>query len=158
MRTLLIATLSLCIASCGWQLQGYQAYTAKGPNKLASIDLVNTADNRLFQAALIQQLQDLSIAIDKEADIRLTVQRENTEKRPLSYSSTGIPVQYQLIMSVRFNYTKDKSLVPLEKSFIARRQYDFDTELLVAKYEEELSLLQEMRVELANRIIASMHQ
>ncbi len=153
---LLLCLLPLSwIASCGWQLQGYEKFKASGPQAIESIDLITTADNRLFQATLKQQLEDLSIRIDKQSDLNLTVHGENTEKRPLSYGSTGIPVQYQLIMTIRFAYSKDKTVAPTERSLVARRQYDFDTELLIAKYEEERNLLQEMRIELVNRILAS---
>lgn len=155
MRLLLMPFLCVSLASCGWQLQGYEQFKEVGSQKLETIDLNTTSDNRLFQATLKQQLEDLSITIDKQSPTSLTVHEEKLEKRPLSYGSTGIPVQYQLIMSIRFAYTKDRTLAPIERNLVARRQYDFDTELLIAKYEEERNLLQEMRRELVNRILAS---
>lgn len=156
-----ILTLALCLVlinACGWQLRGYQNAKRLGKEQIPSVALSAAADNRLFLASLKRQLDDLNIAQDNNAAIKLNIGREHTERRPLSYSSTGIPVQYQLIMTLSFTITKNLQSPPAEKKFLARRQYDFDTELVVAKSEEEKQLLNEMREELATKIIAELHE
>lgn len=157
-RALVVLTLGLMINACGWQLRGYQQFKNLGDKRIASVDLSSGADNRLFLASLKRQLKDLSIELSDESEIKLNVGSENMERRPLSYSSTGIPVQYQLIMTVTFTVSKNLETLAAEKRILARRQYDFDTELVVAKNEEEKQLLQEMREELAMEIIAELHQ
>lgn len=148
----------LLIQSCGWQLRGYEQYKNGNVKKIAEVYLRNSSDNRLFQASLKRQLEDLSIELNSDAKISLIVHKESTERRPLSYGSTGIPVQYQLIMSITYAYSTEPNTVPVERKLMARRQYDFDTSLIVAKREEERTLLQEMRDELASRIIASLSE
>ncbi|MFL0800701.1 MAG: hypothetical protein K6L80_09660 [Agarilytica sp.] len=156
--------ISLCVIAllaqgCGWQLRGYEQYKAGNVKKINEINLRTTAtSNRLFQASLKRQLEDLSIALNKESDTVLTLHKENTENRPLSYGSTGIPVQYQLIMSIRYELSITPSQPATQRTITARRQYDFDTSLVLAKKEEEKKLRQEMREELAARIIASIHE
>lgn len=145
---------AILISSCGWQLRGLQQYLEQGPQNIGQIQLLTSADNRLFNVTLKQQLKDLSIEVDSGSDITLRLQQEKTERRPLSYSSTGIPVQYQLIMSIRFGVTNKLRAAPRERTLSARREYDFDTSLVVAKNEEEIKLLQEMREELSSRIIS----
>ncbi len=143
------------LQACGWQLRGYEQYKSGKLNTIERLQLQSSIDNRLFESSLKRLLRDLSISIDPSADLHLVIKQESTERRPLSYSSTGIPVQYQLIMSVDFAYAKNNE-APLPKRFIARRQYDFDTSEVVAKNEEEETLLQEMREELAARIITAL--
>ncbi len=144
------------LSACGWQLRGYQQYKAGNIENIGAVNLRNTADNRLFQSTLKKQLADLGISLSNDADITLVVNKEHTERRPLSYSSTGITVQYQLIMTISYAHARAPDNVMIERELIARRQYDFDTALVVAKKEEERTLLQEMREELVTRIIASL--
>lgn len=148
----------LLIQSCGWQLRGYEQYKNGNVKKIAEVHLRNSLDNRLFQASLKRHFEDLSIELNSDAKISLILHKESTERRPLSYGSTGIPVQYQLIMTIKYAYSTEPKTIPIERKLIARRQYDFDTSLIVAKREEERKLLQEMRDELASRIIASLSE
>lgn len=148
--------LALLITSCGWQLRGLEEYQTRGDQRIESINLRVAADNRLFQRALKQQLRDLGITIDPGASVTLILDRENTERRTLSFSSTGIPVQYQLIMTISYAYQTGAGKTAEERRITTRRQYDFDTSLVIAKDEEERQLLQEMRRELAARIIANL--
>ncbi len=150
--------IALLTQGCGWQLRGYEQYKAGNVKKINEINLRTTASNRLFQASLKRQLEDLSIALNKDSHTVLTLHKENTENRPLSYGSTGIPVQYQLIMSIRYELSLTPSQPATQRTITARRQYDFDTSLVLAKKEEEKKLRQEMRDELAARIIASIHE
>lgn len=155
--SVLLPTL-LLLQSCGWQLRGYEQFKAGTVNSIEQIHLRTTSGNRLFQASLKRQLEDLSIALVADAKVTLILYKESTERRPLSYGSTGIPVQYQLVMTISYAYSTEPNTVPTQRKLIARRQYDFDTSLVVAKKQEERNLLQEMRDELAARIIASVNE
>lgn len=157
-RAALFSALILLLSSCGWQLRGYQHYKEFGEQRIAKVHLRTTSGNREFQAILKRQLTDLSIALDSSAKVKLVLHEESMERRPLSYSSTGVTRQYQLIMSIRFEHSMPESTSLTEKTFIARRQYDFEPELVVAKSEEERVLLEEMRNELSSRIIASLRE
>jgi len=156
-RHLLLMALLSVPTACGWQLRGYEKFEGTGERKMERLHLRTTSDNRLFQAALKRQLKDMSIALDPNAEYTLVLGTAKTERRPLSYGGTGIPVQYQLIMTIEYAYSNTKQSALFNRSLIARRQYDFDIELVVAKNEEEQQLLQEMREELTSRIIASIN-
>lgn len=153
---LALTLLMLSQTGCGWQLRGYEGFRQNGDRRIESVALDIQASGRLFQATVEKQLNDLSIAVDENAEKRLLIHEEQSEKRPLSFSSTGIPIQYQLTMTTRFSVQKEGEFVIKKRRYIARRQFDFDTALVVAKKEEEQQLLQEMREELASRIIATL--
>lgn len=155
---LFLTLLIFMISGCGWQLRGYEQYKAGNTNKIEQLHLKGKATNRLFQSSLKRQLEDLGILLNDDAPLVLTLKEESTERRPLSYGSTGIPVQYQLIMSIRYEFSSEPKTPANKRVLTARRQYDFDTSLVLAKKEEEKKLLEEMRHELATRIIASLHE
>lgn len=156
----IVAILScLLITACGWQLRGYDQYLKEGDQMIDRLNVSSTIDNRLFQLSLQQMLRDRGIEITSDAPLTITLLEENTISRPLSYSSTGIPIQYQLIMSIRYRVSKGSDANYIEENhLIARRQYDFDTALIVAKREEENKLLEEMRDELSARILSLMQK
>lgn len=155
LRPIAVLAVLLMLTGCGWQLRGYEQYKADGLQTIEQLHLRTTSDNREFQAILKRQVKDLSIKLSAEAPTKLVLHEEKTERRPLSYGSTGIPVQYQLIMTVRYEFSAPGSTILTERRITARREYDFDTALVVAKNEEERVLLEEMRYELASRIISS---
>ena len=155
--------ISLCafmLSSCGWQLRGSNSsYLVSDSTSLTSLQLI--ADQKLVEIKkiLADRCDDIGITLSSDSTARLTLQTEKVERRPLSYSSTGIPLQYQITMSVRYRFRPQISENYVEeRTLVVRRNYDFDTELIVAKDEEERQLLDEMRQELSSRILANAQQ
>jgi len=154
MRLAVFLCATLLLTSCGWQLRGYQHGNNAQKPRIENIHLKTSVNNRLLETTVNQQLKDFGIKITPESSNLLVLNDEHVERRPFAYSATGIPLQYQLIMTIRYTFGK-KTSSPLEQTLTARRQYDFDTALIVAKKEEERQLLQEMRRELSMRILSS---
>ena len=86
----------------------------------------------------------------------LVIEKETQEKRPLSYTATGVAAQYELTLDVRYHYedTQYEIIVP-SQNLTSRRVYNFDTALISATQQEEKTRLAEMRQELALRILNS---
>ncbi|VUD53098.1 LPS-assembly lipoprotein LptE [Thalassocella blandensis] len=153
-----LSLIVMCLASCscGWQLRGSADFALKSSNSLQDMDLTADKSISTLQKTVALQLDDLAIELKSASQHHLTLMDEKIERRPLAFSSTGIPIQYQLIMTVHYSFISqgfEERII--NKPITARRNYDFDTALIVAKNEEERQLLQEMREELASRIIAS---
>jgi len=75
-------------------------------------------------------------------------------------TETGVTAQYQITLTVNYHYKKRSgdtttTVIPSRK-LMAWRSYDFDAKLIVAKNQEEQALLEEMRQELAYRILAAL--
>ena len=155
----ILITSVTVLSSCGWQLRGAKAQRAElgSISLLEEIKLTSESGTRLLARAVKRELKHQKIAQTPQSKVRLTLSSEKVEKRPLAYGSTGVPVQYKLIMSVRYSFS-DATSTQLPLELISRRNFDFDTELIVAKNEEEQRLLQEMREELARRILSSYSQ
>lgn len=155
--TKLSLVLSLvCLSACGWQLRGSADFALKSTNTLHDMQL--SADKSLtdLQKTFARQLDDLAIEVTGSSTNWLQLLDEKIERRPLAFNSAGIPIQYQLIMTVHYSFaSQGHAEKVIDKPLTARRNYDFDTALIVAKNEEEKQLLQEMREELASRIIAT---
>lgn len=99
-------------------------------------------------------LGQFRIQEDSAAEVSIRYTNEEFDRRPLAYGSTGIPVQYQLTMSIEFesyNNAGERLLSP--RKIIVRRNYDFDAELIIEKEQEEQQLLREMREELAAQML-----
>lgn len=155
LKTLLIV-FCLSSAACGWQLRGSADFALRSTNNLNDMQL--QADKSLtdLEKIVALQLDDLAIPVDIKSKHRISLNDEKIERRPLAFSSAGIPIQYQLIITVRYSFeSQGVEEKVINKTLAARRNYDFDTALIVAKNEEEQQLLREMREEIASRIIAS---
>lgn len=152
-------SLLLFISACGWQLRGTQGYSGSTP----SADLPNNIylQARTHNSKMSKVLQDIfsskDMTLSADAPVTLILDDEALDKRPLSVTQTGVTAQYQLTLTVRYHYqTRDDNDAPIEHSnrkVSSWRSYDFDAKLIVAKNQEEQSLLHEMRKELAYRIL-----
>ncbi|PCK08313.1 MAG: hypothetical protein COA42_09710 [Alteromonadaceae bacterium] len=160
-RCVLLA-LSLVISACGWQLRGGQLGDAE-IRTLRELSVHNHAKNKPLYLALKDEMLDRGMTLTNTSEYTLVINQVQLEKRPQAFGSTGLPVQYQLLMSVNYHYLVNPATDPNSEhapyvtensTFISRRTYDFDTELIAAKNKEELDLLQEMRYELVRRLIA----
>ena len=85
----------------------------------------------------------------------LVIGKEKLEKRPLTVTETGVAAQYQLILTITFSQQRaDGTLITPPQQIVSWRSYDFDAQLIVAKAQEEESLIVEMREELARRMLS----
>ncbi len=153
----LVVAISL-VANCGWHLAGTQP-NLKTKGTIASIYLVRETSDRSFHLALEEEFAAQNVKITSDSEIKLTIAKLRTERRPYAYSSTGNPVQYQLEVNVDYSFQpKDNRRVPEVRTITSRRQYDFQASAVIAKKQEEDMLLFEMHREIARRLIALARQ
>lgn len=140
--------LSASLASCGWQLRGFN----KGqlPQQLA----LRTADPYAPIARQLQQtLVRRGVQITPGAPLTLWLDEEVLDKRTVAVTSIGAAAQYELHLSIDFSYTPKGATPPLPTTLSAQRAFDFIPGTNLAKAEEEQTLIREMRQELINRIL-----
>lgn len=154
-RPLLALTLALLVSACGWQLRGVQGYT--GPSELT---LVPAARYAPLTQAVEEAAARSRLTLTGTAQWQLHLGQEHLHKRTVAVTRIGSPSQYELSLSARFHYqpspahTGDEApTLPVTHSLSVERVFDYDPSNTVAKREEENALLDEMRRELAQRIL-----
>lgn len=149
LRNLLVLLWCISLAGCGWQLRGSQdSYL---PDQLAVITEHPFAP---LTIALNQAMQERSIESDSNAALQLHLGHEVLDKRTVAVTRIGSAAQYEMRLSVPFRYWRpEEQRGPGTQTIHATRIFDFAPSDTVAKREEERTLLQEMRRELALRIL-----
>lgn len=149
-RALLIIGL-LCISACGWHLRG--SHSAQAPSEL---NLVSADPYAALALAFRENMQQQGISNNNVAPLQLKIGSEQLSKRTVAVTNIGSPSQYELSLSVEYQYyllTESES-VTLPRTISVQRVFDYDPNNTVAKNEEENTLIEEMRRELARRIIS----
>lgn len=146
---LAISLCGLILAGCGWQLRGVGTY--QGPTSLHLIPKDRFAPLTL---ALVDAMHRSAVTQAADANVSLYLGQEELQKRVVAVTSIGSPVQYELSLSTDFRYQMagDRTLTA-PQTLSVERVFDFDPSNTVAKSEEENTLLEEMRLELAQRIL-----
>jgi outer membrane lipopolysaccharide assembly protein LptE/RlpB len=148
----LMVLLMLAITACGWQLRG--VHRGQFPEALQLV-----ASNRYapLVLALQQAMQGRQIAALDGAALRLEVDAETLSKRTVAVTSIGSAAQYELSLSASWRLYSQQGQTPqLLREGIARtgRVFDFQAGNNLGKFEEENTLMADMRQELAASILA----
>lgn len=141
--------LCLILAGCGWQLRGVGSY--QGP---PALNLVPTDRFAPLTLALLDVMHRSAVKPQSDAPISLYLGIEELQRRVVAVTSIGSPAQYELSLSAEFRYqvTGDKTQ-SVPQTLSVERVFDFDPSNTAAKSEEENTLLEEMRLDLAQRIL-----
>lgn len=173
-----ITLLLVLLPACGWQLRGFSHNPL--PDELA---LANASRMDPLMVAVKSAMRQRAIQEDTDATWQLVLGDERLSKRVVAVTRIGSPSQYELTLTVGFRYLPNDGEDPepeplpaapatpvtpatpaatvsapvayLAQSLYVTRVYDFDPANTVAKSEEEGILLEEMRRELAHRILES---
>lgn len=138
------------VGACGWQLRGWNA-----ANPVSSLHLVTQDRYSPLTLAMQKTLQQQDIENDTTAPVQLHLGKEHLRKRIVAVTSIGSPAQYELSLSVDYQYRSaaEDQAKTLPRTLAVFRAFDFDPNNTVAKNQEEKTLLEEMRRELALRIL-----
>lgn len=154
-KTLLVLVTTLSVAGCGFHLRGSQTLP-QGVEYVALIaasehsDLVRAVDKRL-DLYEIHGGFGLPDSYKKTA-IVMQLAPEKLDRRLLSVFSTGQVAEYQLVYTVKYTVTfPDGKHVPATIEVL--REYQDDPDQVLAKSRELNLVLDEMRVEAADRMI-----
>jgi|GEM_PF-2489200 len=144
----LLILSSLC-AGCGWHLRGVNSY--QGPTAMRFVPEERFSPLSL---AVREAMRLGGVSDEAEANLILHLGRETLDKRVVAVTSIGSPAQYEMSLSAQFRYqVPGDPVVTLPQTLSVQRAFDFDPSSTVAKREEENTLLDEMRRELAQRIL-----
>ncbi len=148
---LYIIAASFFLSACGWQLRGMQS----DQKPLPEIAVVSDDSYSPLTLSVREALQKQSTSDTAHAAYRLRILEEIIEKRPVTYNATGTPAQYEMTLTVTYAIeVPGSATAPLPREASTHRIFDFDPRNVVAKSEEERSLLQHMRQQLAQRLIS----
>ena len=152
LRTLVLLLFVSTLAACGWHLRGLQ-----------SIELPFSTlylQTRDVDAKLVEQLtrqlarQDINLAPSGVGQYQLLLENYREDKRVLTTDSRGRATDYQLTSSVDIQLLDDQQQLILEQQTLELvRSYNFDADNVASANEEEALLREEMKQELARRIL-----
>lgn len=141
--------LSLLLNGCGWHLRGMDSHQGPG-----ALHLVPEERFSALTLAMREAMRLSGVGDEAGAQLQLHLGREELEKRVVAVTSIGSPAQYEMSLSARYSYKiLGESRVTLPQTLSVERVFDFDPSSTVAKREEENTLLEEMRRDLARRIL-----
>lgn len=156
---LVLAFSITILQSCGFKLRGSQALPSNVKDVYITADYIYAPLQRALDTRLpVYQLQsniveskDLNQADMKNA-VLISLQPEQLERRLLSIFSTGQVAEYELMYSVDYVVSFDGK-APIYSNVTVAREYQDDPDEVLAKSRELELVLQEMRLDAADRII-----
>lgn len=152
MIRLALLSLVLLMSSCGFHLRG----VSQLPTELAPL-LIQGDSGSLLVASLNQQLKSGDIAITEvasEANYRLIIGEQRSDRRTLSLGSDNRAAEYQLVESVSFELRDRQGNVVIGPRDISeRRILSNDPNNTVSKSNEEALLRREMQRALAVKLL-----
>lgn len=140
----------LSLSACGWQLRGLNQQS-----QLTELYVIASDRYSPLTLALLEILQQQGTDNDQQAPLQLLLGEEHVRKRTVAVTSIGSPAQYELSLTVEYQYrlASEDQAVTLPRTLTVFRAFDYDPNNTVAKNQEENALLEEMRRELARRIL-----
>lgn len=149
----LIFVLLACISACGFQLRGSNLEALKG-----SSIFIQAGGGSDLALELRRQLSFAGLNVTDSAgnaDYVIQLSNENFDRDVLSVSSeTGKVEEYELTMNSNLTVTgSDKKRLVNDEILSARRDYIFDQDSVLGKFDEEERIREEMHQQLAASII-----
>lgn len=152
-QCILIFILLVCISACGFQLRGSNLEAFKG-----SSIFIQAGGGSDLALELRRQLSFAGVNVIHSAgnaDYVIQLSNEIFDRDVLSVSSeTGKVEEYELTMNSNLTVTgSDKQRLVSDEIISARRDYIFDQDSVLGKFDEEQKIREEMRQQLAASII-----
>ena len=150
---LAVAFCLMALSACGFHLRGAgQDLSAMGALYIGSANAYSNVTKdfkRILEASNAQLVEE-----PKNAKYRVQILKEETNRRVLSYSSSGRPLEYEVTLGVRFRVTdaigEDK--IP-ENTITQTRSYLFDETNVLGKRNEEDRLVSDMRRAVVQQLV-----
>lgn len=138
----------LCLAGCGFQLQGPPTM----PDGMERT-FVDTPDRHSpFYRALRRELLAAGIELverEAEASAVFTVYLDDTDQRVLSVSARNVPTEYEVYYTVEYGVTSGSTTLLDVQDLTLTSDYTYDSTLVLGKAREEETL----RVALARDLV-----
>jgi LPS-assembly lipoprotein len=154
-----ISLLVLGLSNCGFSLRGSQALPESLNTVVINASMQHSPLNRALDARLpVYQLRSVNADSEAVEDINptssvlLNLQPETLDRRLLSVFSSGQVAEYELIYSVDYQVIFPNA-EPINNTVSVSREYQDDPQRILAKSRELELIMDEMRMETADRII-----
>jgi LPS-assembly lipoprotein len=159
MKVCAVFVLTALLSSCGFQLRGSQALPESLDTVIINSSLQYSPMSRALNDRLpVYQLQGISARSEQAkrvlapAAVVINLSPENLERRLLSVFSSGQVAEYELIYSVNYQVTFPNA-EPISNTMSVSREYQDDPQQILAKSRELELVMNEMRLETADRMI-----
>lgn len=147
-----LCLLGLCLAGCGWQLQG----TGALPPAVAIPYLESANTHSDFDRALRRSLAAAGARITPVRDgatAVLRIRKDESGRRVLSVSARNTPQEYEVFYTVEYSVEVDgEEVIPLQTLELVN-DYSFDESALLAKEREESQLKTALARDLAGMVL-----
>ncbi len=152
-----LCVLTMILSGCGFQLKGTQAHADSGSGSLRgrSVQLASGQPRSALITALSQQLSSAGARLDTPDSEALVLKlgAETFEQRNLSLTARARSAEVELTLSTRFTLTQGNRTLLETTDVTVTEQFYNDPRNVVGKTEELQLLRNEMRAELAARIV-----
>ena len=153
MKPLLSMVGLLLLTGCGFQLRSWDLASAY---RIAHIESdVDSSIERDLRGAF--ESAGLAVVEEGEADLYLTIEREDFEQRSGMYTGDGRVAGYQLRLRVAYqaNNASGKSLVS-SRTLLEERSFPLNRANVLGSDAEKRLLMQEMRDDIVERIVRTL--
>lgn len=149
MRILCLSLLTLVLSACGFQLRGQ--YTLPPQLNPISVQTSVTTLERDLKAGI----QRMGGVVEAGAPLQLHITSERINRQTTTIDSRAKAAEYTLFYEVDFQL-RHASGIPAEPEHTIRlrRTYQFDNTRIVGKYEEENTLIDDLRQQAVGQILA----
>lgn len=142
----------LLVTSCGFHLRGVQPGAA---------GLVVYLDSKTpfgeLEQVLADSIRQADMQVSESADgaaMIVQLRSERLTRRVQTVNTTGRASDYELILSLEYALATAAAISDSDtRKLDSRREYNFDSAELLGKAEEEALLVQEMRRDIAARLL-----
>ena len=149
--TLLALSLATVVSGCGFQLRSWD---------LSALSSVSVAARGATQQgeALVRALDYSGVEVrESGGDVVLRLSDEREERRSAAVTAAGRAAEVELTLEVRFSvHDADGEELAPERTLRVARVQRIDVDNIVGSSEEEALLRDEMRQELASRMVRSL--
>ncbi|MCG8325386.1 MAG: LPS assembly lipoprotein LptE [Thiotrichales bacterium] len=152
-RLLLLPLLACAVAACGFHLRG------SGPGELnVSSVYVDASGARKLGEEVSSQLSGLGVTMTSSPDAAeyvLKLANERQERKVLTVSAaTGKVEEYELIYSANMSVLDASGkAVGKNQQISARRDLSYDEDAVLGKFEEERTIQDELRKQVAANVL-----
>jgi LPS-assembly lipoprotein len=152
LRVAVCVAAMLLLGACGFHLRGVQPGVA---------GLVVYLDSQTpfgeFEQVLAESIRQADIVISDSVDQAgyiVQLRGERLTRRVQTVNTTGRASDYELILTVEYALAAPTAITDSStRELDSRREYNFDNTELLGKAEEEALLVQEMRRDIAARLL-----
>lgn len=152
LRSALILLVLSAISACGFHLRGVQPGVAG-----LHVYVDSKTPYGEFEQVLADSVRQADMVIsDSTIDAGMVVQLrgERMTRRVQTVNTTGRASDYELILTIEYALAAPAAVTDSQtRKLDSRREYNFDNAELLGKAEEEALLVQEMRRDIAARLL-----